>query len=102
MTPDTRENLMSRADQIAYVARALEVAKAPKSTRNDGEHHLSNMDMIECAIFTCTYDDVVVRAVTAANRNGGWGADLVAYWAAEREKLNALRAANKRKYGGSK
>jgi hypothetical protein len=97
--PDTRKTYFDRATQIAFIVEALKVAKVDPSDDNDGERHECDQEMVYSAIFDCTHNDVVARAVYAAKRDGNWGAAVVAGAAADREKLNKTRAANARKYG---
>lgn len=63
-------------------------------------HYEANEEGLWYAIFSCTHNDVVARAVAAANKAGNWGAAVVLGAALEREALNARRAANMKKYGG--
>lgn len=99
MTPDTRKSHLDRATQIAFVSDALKVGAASKSKDNDGERHECDHEMVYGAVFGCTHNDVVARAVAAAKRGGNWGAEVVLGAALEREKLNKTRAANLKKYG---
>jgi hypothetical protein len=103
MAPDTRKTYHDRATQIAFIADALKVAAAPPSDDNDGERHECDHEMVYLSVLDCTHNDVVVRAVAAAKRLGdAWGASVMIGAAAEREKLNKLRAANAKKYGARK
>jgi hypothetical protein len=45
-TPDTRTTRFDRAAQIKFVAEALKVAAAPKSTDNDGERAECDEEMV--------------------------------------------------------
>jgi hypothetical protein len=98
MTPDTRKNHLTRQQQIGRIENALEIAKKPADP--DPEvHYEAHQEQVWYAVFDCTHNDVVARAVAAAKKFGGWGKDTILGAAKEREELNKKRAANIKKYG---
>lgn len=99
MTPDTRKSHYARQHQIDFITRALEIAKKPPSKDNDGEMHLVNQERVYYAVFDCTHNDLVARAVAAAKKFKGWGSEAMLGAARDREELNKKRAANIKKYG---
>lgn len=98
MTPDTRKNHLTREQQIGRIENALKIAKKPADP--DPEvHYEAHQEQVWYAIFDCNQNDVVARAVAAAKKFGGWGAETILGAAKEREALNKKRAANIKKYG---
>lgn len=101
MAPDTRPNTTPRASQIAWIARMLKIGAADPHPDPE-RHYEGNMEGLWEAVYSCSHNDVVARAVYAAQRDGNWGASVVLGAALEREKLNKTRAANMAKYGARK
>jgi hypothetical protein len=83
---DLRKTHYSRAEQIAMIAQMLSVGAKNPTRNNDGEEHECNQEALYYAVYDCTYEDVVLRAVAAAKKAGNWGAAVVAGAAADRAK----------------
>ena len=98
MAPDTRTTHLSRKAQIDAIAGMLEAGKKPFKD-DDPETQVGHEEVLFDMVYGCTHNDVVARAVAAAEKIGGWVKKAVLSAAKEREKLNQTRAANEKKYG---
>ena len=94
MAPDTREG-PSRDDQLDALATALEMAQHPPTQGQEDQQR----DFIFNAVFNCTDNVVVARAVSAAMRNTGWGYIFIEKGAEAREEVNRQRAMMARMFG---